>query len=172
MMESLIFLSHFVIMVIVCWFSIVESQESSTRLGSPNKGWWNHEKNHAVCLGNICQAPWRVCHEGLDGSVWDWKSGHLELQEHGNPIHQEQKIFQQHQVPYDPAKTSLQIKESFTTDLILGMDENNVADLKRMAPAEQNTRFIFLLPESVPDPSIPVILRRPIPESWLAVRLG
>ena len=53
--------------------------------------------------------------------------------EHGNPIHQgTQKIFQQYQVPYDPAKTSLQIKEEdfYNFDLILGMDENNVADLK------------------------------------------
>ena len=88
--------------------------------------------------------------------------------EHGNPIHQgTQKIFQQHQVPYDPAKTSLQIKEEdfYNFDLILGMDENNVADLKRMAPAGTEHKIHLLLLKVCQIRGIPVILRRPIPES-------
>ena len=75
--------------------------------------------------------------------------------EHGNPIHRgTQKIFQQHQVPYDPAKTSLQIKEEdfYNFDLILGMDENNVVDLKRMAPAGTEHKIHLFAVESVPDP--------------------
>ena len=75
--------------------------------------------------------------------------------EHGNPIHRgTQKIFQRHQVPYDPAKTSLQIKEEdfYNFDLILGMDENNVADLKRMAPAGTEHKIHLFASESVPDP--------------------
>ena len=75
--------------------------------------------------------------------------------EHGNPIHRgTQKIFQRHQVPYDPAKTSLQIKEEdfYNFDLILGMDENNVADLKRMAPAGTEYKIHLFAAESVPDP--------------------
>ena len=88
--------------------------------------------------------------------------------EHGNPIHQgTQKIFQQYQVPYDPAKTSLQIKEEdfYNFDLILGMDENNVADLKQMAPAGTEHKIHLLLLKVCQIRGIPVILRRPIPES-------
>ena len=52
--------------------------------------------------------------------------------EHGNPIHRgTQKIFQQYQVPYDPAK---------------------VADLKQMAPAGTEHKIHLFAAESVPDP--------------------
>ena len=33
--------------------------------------------------------------------------------EHGNPIHRGTENLSKYQVPYDPAKTSLQIKEGF-----------------------------------------------------------
>lgn len=73
----------------------------------------------------------------------------------GNSIHQgTQKIFQKHQVPYDLTKTSLQIKDKdfYDFDLILGMDENNVADLKQMAPAGTEHKIHLFASESVPDP--------------------
>ncbi len=75
--------------------------------------------------------------------------------EHGNPIHRgTQRIFQKYQVPYDPAKTSLQIKEEdfYNFDLILGMDANNVADLKQMAPVGTEHKIHLFATESVPDP--------------------
>lgn len=44
-------------------------------------------------------------------------------------------------------------KRIFTTlILILGMDENNVADLKRMAPAGTEHKIHLFATESVPDP--------------------
>ena len=75
--------------------------------------------------------------------------------EHGNPIHHgTQKIFRSHGVPYDVSKTSLQISDQdfHTFDLILGMDENNVADLKRMAPPGTEHKIHLFAGESVPDP--------------------
>ena len=68
------------------------------------------------------------------------------------------------QVPYDPAKTSLQIKEEdfYNFDLILGMDANNVADLKQMAPAGTEHKIHLLLLKVCQIHGILVILRRPI----------
>ena len=108
-----------------------------------------------VCLGNICRSPMAefVMKDLTD--QYEIESRATSSWEHGNPIHRgTQKIFQQHQVPYDPAKTSLQIKEEdfYNFDLILGMDENNVADLKRMAPAGTEHKIHLFATESVPDP--------------------
>ena len=57
-------------------------------------------------------------------------------------------------MPYDVSKTSLQISDQdfHTFDLILGMDENNVADLKRMAPPGTEHKIHLFAGESVPDP--------------------
>lgn len=108
-----------------------------------------------VCLGNICRSPMaEFVMKGLTDQ-YEIESRATSSWEHGNPIHRgTQKIFQQHQVPYDPAKTSLQIKEEdfYNFDLILGMDENNVADLKRMAPAGTEHKIHLFAAESVPDP--------------------
>lgn len=108
-----------------------------------------------VCLGNICRSPMA---EFVMKNLTDQylvESRATSNWEHGNPIHQgTQKIFQKHQVPYDLTKTSLQIKDKdfYDFDLILGMDENNVVDLKQMAPAGTEHKIHLFASESVPDP--------------------
>ena len=90
-----------------------------------------------VCLGNICRSPMAEFVMKDLTNQYEIESRATSNWEHGNPIHQgTQKIFRSHGVPYDVSKTSLQISDQdfHTFDLILGMDENNVADLKRMAP--------------------------------------
>ncbi len=76
------------------------------------------------------------------------------------PIHRERKSFNNTRSRIIRLKTSLQIKEGiFTTDLILGMDENNVADLKQMAPAGTEHKIHLLLLKVCQIRGIPVILR-------------
>ncbi len=59
MMEPfVIFLSHFVIIVIVCWFSSGEAEEAQARLDSRTRELGGIiEKIVFVCLGNICRSP-------------------------------------------------------------------------------------------------------------------
>ena len=152
----------FVILVIVCWFSIVEAKYSA-RLGSPNKELGGIMKKIVfVCLGNICRTPWR----SLTWKTWRIsmrvKVGPLLSWEHGNPIHQgTQKIFQRHQVP-ESAKTSL--TDQGRGFLQLWFDPRD--GRKQCSRSEgkwllqgQNTRFIFLLLKVCQIRGIPVILR-------------
>lgn len=108
-----------------------------------------------VCLGNICRSPMAEFVMKNLTDQYRVESRATSNWELGNPIHQgTQKIFQKHQVHYDLTKTSLQIKDKdfYDFDLILGMDENNVADLKQMAPAGTEHKIHLFASESVPDP--------------------
>ena len=108
-----------------------------------------------VCLGNICRSPMAEFVMKDLTNQYEIESRATSNWEHGNPIHQgTQKIFRSHGVPYDVSKTSLQISDQdfHTFDLILGMDENNVADLKRMAPPGTEHKIHLFAGESVPDP--------------------
>ena len=108
-----------------------------------------------VCLGNICRSPMAEFVMKNLTDQYRVESRATSNWELGNPIHQgTQKIFQKHQIPYDLTKTSLQIKDKdfYDFDLILGMDENNVADLKQMAPAVTEHKIHLFASESVPDP--------------------
>ena len=106
-----------------------------------------------VCLGNICRSPMAEFVMKDLTNQYEIESRATSNWEHGNPIHQgTQKIFRSHGVPYDASKTSLQISDQDfrTFDLILGMDENNVADLKRMAPPGTEHKIHLFAGESVP----------------------
>lgn len=108
-----------------------------------------------VCLGNICRSPMAEFVMKNLTDQYRVESRATSNWELGNPIHQgTQKIFQKHQIPYDLTKTSLQIKDKdfYDFDLILGMDESNVADLKQMAPAGTEHKIHLFASESVPDP--------------------
>ncbi|HEM3577026.1 TPA: low molecular weight phosphotyrosine protein phosphatase, partial [Streptococcus suis] len=75
--------------------------------------------------------------------------------EHGNPIYPgTQKIFKQHNIPYDQTKTSQQISQTDFEefDVIIGMDSNNVRDLRKMAPAHAQDKIFQFAEKSVPDP--------------------
>ncbi|HEL1612154.1 TPA: low molecular weight phosphotyrosine protein phosphatase [Streptococcus suis] len=108
-----------------------------------------------VCLGNICRSPMA---EFVMKELTD--SLHIESRatsswEHGNPIYPgTQKIFKQHNIPYDQTKTSQQISQTDFEefDVIIGMDSNNVRDLRKMAPAHAQDKIFQFAEKSVPDP--------------------
>ena len=108
-----------------------------------------------VCLGNICRSPMAefVMKDLTDGvyvesrATSDW--------EHGNPIHSgTQAIFKKYAIPYDKGKTSQQISiqdfERF--DYIIGMDESNFQDLRKIAPGKYLEKVFQFEERSVPDP--------------------
>ncbi|HFR3774818.1 TPA: low molecular weight protein-tyrosine-phosphatase [Streptococcus suis] len=108
-----------------------------------------------VCLGNICRSPMA---EFVMKNLTD--SFHIESRatsswEHGNPIYPgTQKIFQEYGIPYDQTKTSQQISQTDfeAFDVIIGMDSNNVRDLRKMAPAHAQDKIFQFADKSVPDP--------------------
>ncbi|CYV13292.1 low molecular weight protein-tyrosine-phosphatase [Streptococcus suis] len=108
-----------------------------------------------VCLGNICRSPMA---EFVMKDLTD--SFHIESRatsswEHGNPIYPgTQKIFQEYSIPFDQTKTSQQISQTDFEefDVIIGMDSNNVRDLRKMAPAQAQDKIFQFADNSVPDP--------------------
>lgn len=108
-----------------------------------------------VCLGNICRSPMAEFVMKSMTDNYEIQSRATSSWEHGNPIHKgTQGIFQQHQIPYEKGKTSLQIsKEDFEDfDYIIGMDASNVSDLRQMCPAGLQDKIYSFASESVPDP--------------------
>lgn len=111
-----------------------------------------------VCLGNICRSPMAefvmkdlvatrddVLVESRATSSW----------EHGNPIHQgTQAILRQHGISFDQSKTSQQISVTDLADfdLIVGMDEQNVKDLKSLSQGRFDDKIRLFVPGGVPDP--------------------
>ncbi|HFI0852758.1 low molecular weight phosphotyrosine protein phosphatase [Streptococcus suis] len=108
-----------------------------------------------VCLGNICRSPMaEFVMKDLTNQVYI-ESRATSSWEHGNPIHPgTQNIFRKHNISYDSTKTSQQIsqKDFETFDLIIGMDSQNVQDLKRMAPSSAQDKIFQFTDQSVPDP--------------------
>ena len=108
-----------------------------------------------VCLGNICRSPMAefVMKDLTDGvyvesrATSDW--------EHGNPIHSgTQAIFKKYAIPYDQSKTSQQISQQDFVDIdyIIGMDESNFQDLRKIAPGKYLEKVFQFEERSVPDP--------------------
>ena len=108
-----------------------------------------------VCLGNICRSPMAefVMKDLTDGvyvesrATSDW--------EHGNPIHSgTQAIFKKYAIPYDQSKTSQQISQQDFVDFdyIIGMDESNFQDLRKIAPGKYLEKVFQFEERSVPDP--------------------
>ncbi|HFI0415092.1 TPA: low molecular weight protein-tyrosine-phosphatase [Streptococcus suis] len=108
-----------------------------------------------VCLGNICRSPMaEFVMKDLTNQVYI-ESRATSSWEHGNPIHPgTQNIFRKHNISYDSTKTSQQIsqKDFETFDLIIGMDSQNIQDLKRMAPSSVHEKIFQFTDKSVPDP--------------------
>ena len=108
-----------------------------------------------VCLGNICRSPMA---EFVMKSLTDQlkiESRATSSWEHGNPIHQgTQAIFKKYAIAYDRNKTSQQISAADFADFdyVIGMDESNVRDLKRMAPEDFQHKIYQFEEEGVPDP--------------------
>lgn len=115
-----------------------------------------------VCLGNICRSPMA---EGIFKTLVD-ANYHVESRatgtwEHGNPIHKGTKtVLENLGITMDSKKSqTISLSDYNTFDLILGMDAQNVADLKKNAPygTEHKIHLFMELVHgketlSVPDP--------------------
>lgn len=108
-----------------------------------------------VCLGNICRST-------MAEAVMTHLTADLEIEsrgtsgwEHGNPIHPgTRRLLETHGIVYDKSKGSQQIAEADFAyfDYIIGMDEQNVRDLRRMSPQAFHHKIHQFEVESVPDP--------------------
>lgn len=118
-----------------------------------------------VCLGNICRSPMAeaifvqaIAKEGLSIEV---ASAATSRWEHGNPAHQGTKnVLQARGCETDQLVSSQIAPNDFLMyDWIIGMDQQNVHDLKKLAPAYVQKKihlFMSVVPgqetTGVPDP--------------------
>lgn len=110
-----------------------------------------------VCLGNICRSPMAefVMKDLAKDSNLVVVSRATSNWEHGNPIHHgTQGILRQYGVTYDQTKTSQQISlaELADYDAIIGMDEQNVHDLKKLSAGRYDDKIFLFCEGGVPDP--------------------
>lgn len=110
-----------------------------------------------VCLGNICRSPMAefVMKEVAQDREWEIVSRATSSWEHGNPIHHGTTgIFNQYGVSYDKKKTSQQIsrEELAEFDVIIGMDQQNVKDLKKLSAGRYDDKIHLFCDGGVPDP--------------------
>lgn len=110
-----------------------------------------------VCLGNICRSTMaefvmKACAAGVEIEV---ESRGTSNWEHGNPIHHgTQTILKKYQIPYQKTKRSQQVKLTDLDhfDYIIGMDKENVADLKRLSRGLFDHKIHLFDDKGVPDP--------------------
>lgn len=109
-----------------------------------------------VCLGNICRSPMaEFIMKDLTGDQLEVVSRATSNWEHGNPIHPgTQHLLEQYHISYDSSKTSQQISraELATFDAIIGMDTQNVRDLKHLSAGQYDDKIFLFCDGGVPDP--------------------
>ena len=114
-----------------------------------------------VCLGNICRSPMAaavlrraVAEAGLDDVVEVGSAGTAGYHV-GDPADPRARATLRRR-GYDDAHTArrFQASDFATTDLVLAMDDANVADLRRLAPDAEGAAKVVLLRGTgeVPDP--------------------
>lgn len=110
-----------------------------------------------VCLGNICRSPMAefVMKNLVKGKSIDVESKGTSDWEHGNPIHSgTQNILRQYGLAFDESKRSQQFKkDDFEKyDVIIGMDDENVRDLKKLSDGTYDDKIFLFREGGVPDP--------------------
>lgn len=109
-----------------------------------------------VCLGNICRSPMaEFVMKDLVGSEWQIESRATSSWEHGNPIHGgTQAVFKEKGYDYDTSKTSqpVTLDDLAYFDAIIGMDEQNVADLQQLSGGRFDHKIHLFCDGGVPDP--------------------
>ena len=130
-----------------------------------------------VCLGNICRSPMAefVMREAASDASLEIASRATSGWEHGNPIHRgTQGIFRKYKIAYDFSKRSQRISlaDFAYFDWIIGMDETNVCDLKRLSQGHLMIKSFFLLMVVYRILTIPETSKKLIIWSKRAVKLG
>lgn len=110
-----------------------------------------------VCLGNICRSPMAefvMANLDKEDSL-SVESRATSTWEHGNPIHRgTQAILQRYQIPYTNDKGLQPISKDDLAyfDYIIGMDEQNVKDLKALSQGTYDDKISLFCDGGVPDP--------------------
>ncbi|GIO97309.1 low molecular weight protein-tyrosine-phosphatase YfkJ [Paenibacillus lautus] len=119
-----------------------------------------------VCLGNICRSPMaeavlrhKIVQRGLQGKIkvdsagtGDWHIGNV-------PHEGTRKLLDSWQISYEGMVARKVVSEDLVKfDYVIGMDDSNVANMRKLAGGEQASilKFMDLLPDEklreVPDP--------------------
>lgn len=115
-----------------------------------------------VCLGNICRSPMaEAIFKHTYPNQYEVASAATSSWEHGNPVHRgTQKVLKDMGILVH-GKTSRPIQNNDFEyyDYIIGMDKQNIRDLKDMAPKAYHDKIYLYLDsrlglsgENVPDP--------------------
>lgn len=110
-----------------------------------------------VCLGNICRSPMAefVMKDLAKETSFVIESRATSSWEHGNPVHAgTQKMLKKHALPFDPKKKSQPFKlaDFERYDLVIGMDQQNVQDLKALSSGRYDDKITLFCEGGVPDP--------------------
>ncbi|MGT2744737.1 low molecular weight protein-tyrosine-phosphatase [Streptococcus phocae subsp. phocae] len=110
-----------------------------------------------VCLGNICRSPMAefVMKRLASQDQIEISSRATSSWEQGNLIHQgTQSILNQYGIAYDKKKTAQQIDldDLRRFDYIIGMDHQNVSDLKKLSQGKWDDKIHLFNKDGVPDP--------------------
>lgn len=105
-----------------------------------------------VCLGNICRSPMaeaifrqKVQQAGLESTIQVFSAATSHWEVGSQPHKGTRKILEQQGISYQGMRaTQIQPSDFKKYDYIIGMDANNVADLKALAPQEEQCGFIYL----------------------------
>lgn len=110
-----------------------------------------------VCLGNICRSPMAefVMKDLAKETSFVIESRATSSWEHGNPVHEgTQKMLKKHALPFDPKKKSqpFELADFERYDLVIGMDQQNVQDLKALSSGRYDDKITLFCEGGVPDP--------------------
>ena len=119
-----------------------------------------------ICLGNICRSPMaeavmrQLVHEaGLADHIQVDSVG-VGAWHVGQPAHRgTQAVLREHNIPYAGRARQITAEDVRTADYLIAMDADNMAEVRRMLPANAEARLHRLLefvpgrdPRDVPDP--------------------
>ncbi len=120
-----------------------------------------------VCLGNICRSPSAegimkklVKDKGLENQIYIDSAGLLDYHEGELPDNRMRAHAARRGYNLDSRSRPVKYEDFFDFDLIIGMDDRNISNLKRMAPDDESVKKIHRMTEystrhnldHVPDP--------------------
>ncbi|KAF2881891.1 hypothetical protein ILUMI_24272, partial [Ignelater luminosus] len=110
-----------------------------------------------VCLGNICRSPiaeavfTHIVKERGIRDKWEADSAAIEGWQVGSrPNHRARETLKHHSIQYSGRARQIESEDFNEFDYIFGMDENNISNLKEVAPRDSKAK-IFLLGDFDPE---------------------
>lgn len=104
-----------------------------------------------ICLGNICRSPiaeavfLKTISDAGVANQWEVDSAAIGAWHVGNkPDHRALSTMEIHDLPYNNCARQIKQSDFNHYDYILGMDEENMYDLKRLAPNGSRAKLLML----------------------------